>query len=215
MNALDLLTQGDAVTRLVAWVLLTMSVIAWMVILYKTVLLHVAQRDLAACKDSLMLAHDWRELHTQWTALDAWQLFVGLLHATQTKASGALAASASAEDQLTRQLRDALYRVRARLQFGQDALATIGATAPFVGLLGTVWGIFHALSQLAGAGQYTLDKVAQPVGEALVMTAAGLAVAIPAVMAYNLLGRRLSRLETELQALVFDLRSLSPASNKL
>lgn len=214
MTALGLLTQGDAVTRLVAWVLLVMSVMAWMLILYKSVLLHVAKRDLSACKTSLMLAHDWPELQSQWAALDAWQLFAGLLHATRAKPTGVLAASSSAEDQLTRQLRDALSTLRYRLQYGQDLLATIGATAPFVGLLGTVWGIFHALTSLAGAGQYSLDKVSQPVGEALVMTAAGLAVAIPAVMAYNLLGRRLSRLESELQALVFDLRAMAQDSAK-
>jgi len=74
-------------------------------------------------------------------------------------------------------------------------------------LLGTVWGIYHALINLAQVGQYTLDKVAQPVGEALVMTAAGLAVAIPAVMAYNLMGRRLSSMSAALDALAFDLRA--------
>jgi len=215
MNALDVLTQGDALTRWVAWVLLAMSVISWMLIVYKTALLHVCKRDLRGCKDSLLLANDWLEMQAQWTAIDTWQLFAGLLIATQAKTSGALAASASADDQITRQLRDALNQVRERLQYGQDILATIGATAPFVGLLGTVWGIFHALTSLATAGQYTLDKVAQPVGEALVMTAAGLAVAIPAVIAFNLLGRRLTRLETELQALAFDLRAMSQASPKL
>jgi biopolymer transport protein ExbB len=86
-------------------------------------------------------------------------------------------------------------------------LATMGATSPFIGLLGTVWGIYHALISLAQAGQYTLDKVAQPVGESLVMTAAGLGVAIPAVMAYNLLGRRLAAMDATLDALAFDLRA--------
>ena len=86
-------------------------------------------------------------------------------------------------------------------------LATMGATSPFIGLLGTVWGIYHALISLAQAGQYTLDKVTQPVGESLVMTAAGLGVAIPAVMAYNLLGRRLAAMDATLDALAFDLRA--------
>jgi biopolymer transport protein ExbB len=80
-------------------------------------------------------------------------------------------------------------------------------------LLGTVWGIFHALTNLAASAQYTLDKVAQPVGEALVMTAAGLAVAIPAVMAYNLMGRRLARLDSELEGLAYDLRALAQAKS--
>ena len=211
MSMWSLLTQGDTLLRLLSLVLLAMSVFSWMVILYKAVLLHVAQRDLNLCQACLLQAPDWAQAQSQWLASDRWQLFPALMAAVQASPTGALAASAAFEDQLTRRLREALHSVRARLQWGQDGLATIGATAPFVGLLGTVWGIFHALTNLAGAGQYTLDKVAQPVGEALVMTAAGLAVAIPAVMAYNLLGRRLARLDSRLEGLAFDLRALAQA----
>ncbi|MBP8021830.1 MAG: MotA/TolQ/ExbB proton channel family protein [Limnohabitans sp.] len=211
MSMWSLLTQGDALLRLLSLVLLAMSVFSWMVILYKAVLLHVAQRDLSLCQACLLQAPDWAQAQAQWRDSDRWQLFPALMAAVQASPTGALAASAAFEDQLTRRLREALHSVRARLQWGQDGLATIGATAPFVGLLGTVWGIFHALTNLAGAGQYTLDKVAQPVGEALVMTAAGLAVAIPAVMAYNLLGRRLARLDSRLEGLAFDLRALAQA----
>ena len=211
MSLWSLLTQGDALLRALSVVLLAMSVFSWMVILYKAVLLHVAQRDLSLCQACLLQAPDWAQAQVQWRDSDRWQLFPALMAAVQASPTGALAASAAFEDQLTRRLREALHSVRARLQWGQDGLATIGATAPFVGLLGTVWGIFHALTNLAGAGQYTLDKVAQPVGEALVMTAAGLAVAIPAVMAYNLLGRRLARLDSRLEGLAFDLRALAHA----
>lgn len=211
MSMWSLLTQGDALLRLLSLVLLAMSVFSWMVIVYKAVLLHVAQRDLSLCQACLLQAPDWAQAQAQWRDSDRWQLFPALMAAVQASPTGALAASAAFEDQLTRRLREALHSVRARLQWGQDGLATIGATAPFVGLLGTVWGIFHALTNLAGAGQYTLDKVAQPVGEALVMTAAGLAVAIPAVMAYNLLGRRLARLDSRLEGLAFDLRALAQA----
>jgi biopolymer transport protein ExbB len=210
----SLLTQGDALLRLLSLVLLAMSVFSWMVILYKAVLLHVAQRDLTLCQACLLQAPDWAQAQAQWRDSDRWQLFPALMAAVQASPIGALAASAAFEDQLTRRLREALHSVRARLQWGQDGLATIGATAPFVGLLGTVWGIFHALTNLAGAGQYTLDKVAQPVGEALVMTAAGLAVAIPAVMAYNLLGRRLARLDSRLEGLAFDLRALAHGTSR-
>jgi biopolymer transport protein ExbB len=105
-------------------------------------------------------------------------------------------------------LRDALHDVLARLQYGQVLLATVGATAPFVGLLGTVWGIFHALTALAGAGQVTIDRISGPVGEALVMTAAGLAVAIPAVLAYNVFGRLIGRMEADLEGFALDLREL-------
>jgi biopolymer transport protein ExbB len=214
MSLWSLLTQGDALLRLLSLVLLAMSVFSWMVILYKAVLLHVAQRDLSLCQACLLQAPDWAQAQAQWRDSDRWQLFPALMAAVQASPTGALAASAAFEDQLTRRLREALHSVRARLQWGQDGLATIGATAPFVGLLGTVWGIFHALTNLAGAGQYTLDKVAQPVGEALVMTAAGLAVAIPAVMAYNLLGRRLARLDSRLEGLAFDLRALAHGTSR-
>jgi biopolymer transport protein ExbB len=95
-----------------------------------------------------------------------------------------------------------------KLQFGQVLLATVGATAPFVGLLGTVWGIYHALVGMSAAGQITIDRISGPVGEALIMTAAGLAVAIPAVLAYNVLGRSVNRIEAELEGFARDLREL-------
>jgi len=119
-----------------------------------------------------------------------------------------LATSGSLSQQLTRVLRDALHGALGRLQWGQVLLATVGSTAPFVGLLGTVWGIYHALSAMAGAGQITIDRVAGPVGEALVMTAAGLAVAIPAVLAYNVFGRFIGRIEADLEGFARDLREL-------
>ena len=119
-----------------------------------------------------------------------------------------LATAGSLSQRLTRVLRDALHDVLGRLQFGQVLLATVGSTAPFVGLLGTVWGIYHALTAMAGAGQITIDRVSGPVGEALVMTAAGLAVAIPAVLAYNVFGRLIGRIEADLEGFARDLREL-------
>jgi biopolymer transport protein ExbB len=87
-------------------------------------------------------------------------------------------------------------------------LATVGATAPFVGLLGTVWGIYHALIGIASAGQASIDKIAGPVGEALIMTAAGLTVAIPAVLGYNILGRIIGHIEADLEGFARDVREL-------
>ena len=84
----------------------------------------------------------------------------------------------------------AIETVGNRLQNGLAFLATVGSTAPFVGLFGTVWGIYHALTAIGIAGQASIDKVAGPVGEALIMTAMGLAVAVPAVLGYNWLVRR-------------------------
>ena len=129
MSMWSLLTLGDALLRLLSLVLLAMSVFSWMVILYKAVLLHVAQRDLTLCQACLLQAPDWAQAQAQWLASDRWQLFPALMAAVQASPTGALAASAAFEDQLTRRLREALHSVRARLQWGQDGLATIGATA--------------------------------------------------------------------------------------
>ena len=112
-------------------------------------------------------------------------------------------------------LRDALHLSLAKLQYGQVLLATVGSTAPFVGLLGTVWGIYHALIGIANDGQVSIDKISGPVGEALIMTAAGLAVAIPAVLAYNVLGRAIGRIEAELEGFARDLRELAVSQSAL
>ena len=97
--------------------------------------------------------------------------------------------SLDASEWLTRTLRNSIDDSTARMQSGLAVLASVGSTAPFVGLFGTVWGIYHALLSISAAGQATIDKVAGPIGEALVMTALGLAVAIPAVLVYNALVR--------------------------
>ena len=141
-------------------------------------------------------------------AFDRATLVLPLLTATQNPALGTLAAAGERTPQLTRVLRDALNAGLHQLQYGQVLLATVGSTAPFVGLLGTVWGIYHALTGIAGGGQISIDKIAGPVGEALIMTAAGLAVAIPAVLAYNVFGRQISRIEAELEGFAHDLREL-------
>jgi biopolymer transport protein ExbB len=122
--------------------------------------------------------------------------------------AGTLAGAGQARARLTRVLRDGLQAATERLQYGQVLLATVGSTAPFVGLLGTVWGIYRALTGMADSAQLTIDQVAGPVGEALIVTAAGLAVALPAVLAYNVLGRRIARLEAELEGFAHDLLEL-------
>lgn len=111
-----------------------------------------------------------------------------------------LAAAGGLSEYLTRVLYNEVDQEAACSEYGLTVLATAGSAAPYVGLFGTVWGIYHALVQIGMSGQGTLDKVAGPVGEALIMTALGLAVAIPAVLAYNAFNRRnrmwLSRLES-------------------
>ena len=106
---------------------------------------------------------------------------------------------------VTRSLRQGINAGQARLETGLSLLASVGSTAPFVGLFGTVWGIYHALVGISQSGQASIDKVAGPVGEALIMTALGLAVAIPAVLGYNALVRSNRVILADLDAFAHDL----------
>lgn len=209
MNAAELLWQGDGVTQVVALLLLAMSVGSWVVILWKTWLLQRASGDVLRCVAAFWQSVSVDQALQKIQAFDREALVVPLVLATRIEANGTLAAAGDKSQQLTRVLRDALHAALAKLQYGQVLLATVGATAPFVGLLGTVWGIYHALIGIAQAGQVTIDKISGPVGEALIMTAAGLAVAIPAVLAYNVLGRSIGRIEAELEGFARDLRELA------
>lgn len=208
MDFFSLMTQGGIVSQLVAILLLGMSVASWVVILWKTWLLRRAGGDVARSTAAFWQSASVEQAREKVAAFDREALVLPLIAATALPAGGTLATAGDKSQQLTRVLRDALHAVLHKLQFGQVLLATVGSTAPFVGLLGTVWGIYHALVGIASAGQITIDKVSGPVGEALIMTAAGLAVAIPAVLAYNIFGRYIGRIEADLEGFARDLREL-------
>ena len=209
MSLFSLLTQGGIVSQGVALLLLAMSVASWVVILWKGWLLQRAAGDVARSTAAFWQADSVDQARQRVSAFDREQLILPLIVAASVLPQGAtLASQGDKSQQLTRVLRDALHAGLNKLQFGQVLLATVGSTAPFVGLLGTVWGIYHALIGMAGAGQVTIDKVSGPVGEALIMTAAGLAVAIPAVLAFNIFGRRIGRIEADLEGFARDLREL-------
>ena len=202
--------ESDAIGRTVAVLLLVMSVSAWVLIFWKGWVLHRARRDIARAVPAFWAADTLAAGRTRLAALDREQVLLPLLDAgTTPEPTDTLATRAATASQLTRRLRDALHQGLAHLQFGQVLLASIGSTAPFIGLFGTVWGIYHALANIAASGAISIDKVAGPVGEALVMTAAGLAVAIPAVLAYNLFGKWVSACEAELEGFAHDLRELA------
>lgn len=208
MNLLTFWAEGDWVTRFVAVALLAMSVSTWVVIFWKLNLLRRVKSDVPQSTAAFWQSAQFEEAHARVEQFDRDQSVTPLLEATLLPLGGTLAAAGEREHQLTRVLRDSLQATVNRLQWGQLLLATVGAISPFVGLLGTVWGIFNALSGMAEVGQITLDRVAGPVGEALVMTAAGLAVAIPAVLAYNVLGRTVAQIEIELEGFAQDLMNL-------
>jgi len=125
-------------------------------------------------------------------------------HCSVSDGEVALVDSGGAEELLTRALKRAIEEDRSELEFGQTFLATVASSAPFVGLFGTVWGIYHALIAIGISGQGTLDKVAGPVGEALIMTGLGLAVAIPAAIAYNAFGRANRNVLSQLNSFAYD-----------
>jgi len=187
-------SQGDAVMKTVAALLLAMSILTWTVIVLRA-------WQLASIKRAARLADQfWHQrsfdeglacLHAQGRdnpfALVAQEGEAARDHHDRSRED--LHGQISRAEWLTESLRGAIDERAEALGRGLPILASVGSTAPFIGLFGTVWGIYHALIGLAGGGAVSMERVAGPVGEALVMTAFGLAVAIPAVLAYNTLTR--------------------------
>ena len=206
-------SESNAVGRSVAVLLLLMSLCSWMLILWKAWVIQRAVQDIGQGVSAFWAAPDMQTARERIASLDREQVLLPLLHAQlQREAEGTLAGGGAPSAQLTRRLREALSRSLAHLGFGQVLLASIGSTSPFVGLFGTVWGIYHALVDLSLSGAATVEKVSGPVGEALIMTAAGLAVAIPAVLAYNLFGKWIAAAEADLEGFAHDLLELQSAS---
>lgn len=184
MEALAIyLNQADAVSLGTAAILLIMSIISWSIMLIKW----QSNRSQRRAEQQFCAAF--------WDHADPVQLatmqhgFGRLASAGYAALRPARLATDDLDGRVTRALRQALDVESAALDYGQTLLASVGSTAPFVGLFGTVWSIHHALLALGARGAASLDQVAGPVGEALVMTGAGLAVAIPAVIAHNLFTR--------------------------
>ncbi|MBK6615558.1 MotA/TolQ/ExbB proton channel family protein [Ottowia sp.] len=186
-------TQGDFVTRAVLLALVGMSLASWIVILIKALDVVRAKRQ-AARVESFWHSSDmaeglaklgqgegnpFRDLAVEGREAAA--------HHRATKAQ--LHDTLDVSDWISSALRNSIDHTTSGLQVGLAILASVGSTAPFVGLFGTVWGIYHALMNIGAAGQASIDRVAGPIGEALIMTALGLAVAIPAVLGYNALVR--------------------------
>jgi len=199
---------SDPLSTFLALVLLAMSVASWTVIVYKTWFLRRVGTDIAQGKAVFWQASDVEQAVCALQSVDRNAVLTPLAQAQQQLMPNTLGTQGDVHTQRTRVLRDALHAVLQRLQWGQVLLATVGSTAPFVGLLGTVWGIFHALTGIATAGQLSIEQVAGPVGESLIMTAAGLGVALPAVLAFNVMGRMINRLEHELEGFAHDVRAL-------
>ena len=201
--------RSDGIGRAVALLLLLMSVCAWVVILWKGWLLRRVGQDVERGVAAFWSAATVDDGRVRLRDIDREQLLLPLVEAAVAQPGrGTLDGGGQLAAQLTRRLRDALHRGLSHLQFGQVLLASVGSTAPFVGLFGTVWGIYHALVGIASSGSLSIEKVAGPVGEALIMTAAGIAVAVPAVLAYNIYGKWVAACEAELEGFAHDLRQM-------
>lgn len=202
-------TQSDDFGRAVALLLIGMSLLSWSVIFARGWMLWRVRRAAAAMSD-FWQAGDWQQAMQALQQADPEKIYLALAadaaFAADPAARQRSFAGARAEQVLTRVLRSTLQKLTVRLEAGLTLLASIGATAPFVGLLGTVWGIYHALSALAASGQVQIDQLVGPVGEALIMTAFGLMVAIPAVLAYNGLQRAVRLTQAELDGFAHDLQ---------
>jgi biopolymer transport protein ExbB len=214
MRLNDFLLHSDIVSLALAALLLILSVGSWVVMGWKWRLLSRVHQDVPRSVAAFWQCSGVADARQRVAQFDRDACVLPLLEATLEPLEGTLASAGDRHHQLTRVLRDAMQTVLRRLQWGQVLLATAGSISPFMGLLGTVWGIFNALTGMAEAGALTIDKVAGPVGEALIMTAAGLAVAIPAVLGYNLLGRRIGQIEAELEGFAYDVRALLTAESR-
>jgi len=207
------LSQSDAVGRVVLALLLALSVASWYLILTKGLSNLLAGRRATAFLRQFWNAASLDEVRAM-LRQPADNAFAGLareaLAADESGQPGLqrLAAAGGQGEFLTRVLRNGIDQEAARVEHGLTLMASAGSAAPYVGLFGTVWGIYHALVRIGMSGQGTLDKVAGPVGEALIMTALGLAVAIPAVLAYNAFNRRNRIWLARLDAFAHDLYAL-------
>jgi biopolymer transport protein ExbB len=206
------LTQSDLVIRVLLVILVVMSAISWYLIVMKgisqIVRMNRSRKFLNFFWSATSLEAVQNELSVHGVHEPFGHLTAHSLHAQahhEKFGAAKLEEAGSQQEFLTRTIKKVLDEETTALENGLTVLATIGATAPFVGLFGTVWGVYHALVAIGMSGSGMLDKVAGPVGEALIMTGIGLAVALPAVMGYNWLTRSNRVLSAKLDAFAFEL----------
>ncbi|MFV5215484.1 MotA/TolQ/ExbB proton channel family protein [Azonexus caeni] len=196
MGIMHFWNQGDWVTHAIAILLAILSVLSWTIIGHRFFAQLRVNRSIERAFDAFWDAPNLAAGVDAIRQQDKSDIFAGMaqtaaqvMEVHERQKGHSIGGGVSNSETLTRALRNYMVHAQARNESGLTLLASVGSTAPFIGLFGTVWGIYHALVGLSGATQVVLDKVAGPVGEALIMTAAGLFVAIPAVLAYNALNR--------------------------
>jgi biopolymer transport protein ExbB len=215
------ISQTDAVGLTVLLILVGMSIASWYLILTRTITNLSARKRAALFLKRFWEADSLQAMEKVLQAEKADNAFAELANQALTAGRDGsrhgvqkLASAGGLSEFVTRALRNSLDQEATRSETGLTVLATAGSAAPYIGLFGTVWGIYHALVFIGLSGQGTLDKVAGPVGEALIMTAVGLAVAIPAVLAYNSFNRRNRIWLAQLDGFAHDLYTLVTVGEK-
>lgn len=206
------LGHTDVVARIVLGLLLLGSIISWYLIVTKGVQIFRMNRRSARFLSTFWDAPNLEAVAGHIRSTGTTEPFSHLLHhgftavnqLSNKQEAASLIDAGAPDEMLIRALRRAIEEDKARMEFGQTFLATVASSGPFVGLFGTVWGIYHALAAISQSGQSSLDKVAGPVGEALIMTGIGLAVAIPAAIAYNSFARANRNTLTKLNSFAYD-----------
>ncbi len=199
--------QGDIVAKGTLLILVLMSMGSWYVIVTKLFEQSKNMRFAKAAQDSFWTAGTVRQGADTLHEDSPFRFIAEKGLESATKHTGLLGAI-DFNTWLSMSIQRAINNVQSRMQDGLAVLATVGSTGPFVGLFGTVWGIYNALVKIGMTGQASIDKVAGPVGESLIMTAIGLAVAVPAVLGYNWLVRRNKAVMEDVNAFGSDLHSV-------
>ena len=204
--------QGDVVAKGTLLILVLMSMGSWYVLITKYFEQSKAAKFAAAAKESFWSASSLRQ-GADGLAEDSPFRFIAEKGLESANKHTGLLGGVDFDTWTARSIQRAIGNVQSRMQDGLAVLATVGSTSPFVGLFGTVWGIYNALVKIGMSGQASIDKVAGPVGESLIMTAIGLAVAVPAVLGYNWLVRRNKAIMEDVNAFGSDLHSVLLASS--
>jgi len=204
---------SDAVAKTVLLLLLVMSISSWYVLIVKLLEQAKVGRQAKAAANDFWSAGTVAQGCAKLDANSPFR-FIAEAGIDATKKHDGLMGHVDLNDWIAMSVQRAVERIQSSMQRGLSVLATVGSISPFVGLFGTVWGIYHALTAIGISGQASIDKVAGPVGEALIMTAIGLAVAVPAVLAYNWLVGRNKDAMADVRAFGSDLHAVILGSVK-
>jgi len=207
-NILDVIMQGDSVSHAIAILLLILSIATWVVFLYKYLVLHYLNKKIPLTINNFWKAESFLSGVSEIQNQEENCVFLVTAVINAQNAAGQQI-NLAAKDRLAKNLRASLQHLHNKIHTGHNFLATVGSTSPFVGLFGTVWGIYHALNSISNQGQVSIDKIAGPVGEALIMTAFGLLVALPAVVAYNILSKKAKIVYQNLDGFAKDLHNIN------